>query len=260
MKAHCHFEDRIPFNLAPQNFAITARNTGIFDKIPNQEILQQLTLRQVLQQEKSILELLKRNSIRNQLVRSNSIDLKNIQEEQQRLINFLINQQRLNNNGRVNSLDESLFLNSELPEQSSFSSVEDKSHSVPLQIGKIFRVENRKNVLPISKQQYLIAPPRSDKFNSLQISPDKSFTFGENMINDVEPHPEASSENFELNKGDLMLFQQNGQQTADIYENEKIKVEDMSNSHGITIADDSIESSDLSNENIDDINNTTVSI
>uniref|UniRef100_A0A1I8BQ12 Uncharacterized protein n=1 Tax=Meloidogyne hapla TaxID=6305 RepID=A0A1I8BQ12_MELHA len=212
-------------NLGKIPGAIENRNTGIFGKITKEDLGQQLSLKQILEQEKSILELLERDSQHKQLLQSNRLDLKDVQERQQRIINLLISQQRGNNDDQIDSSIVNSGNNLYNPEEKTaaeetfLSTVEDLGES-----GKQFQVEKLIQI-PIVEQLSGKVSPREGQF--LQISP---YKLGKNLRNNVGPSfqvvqvADKSSEEVN-NKGALMLIQQNGQQTAEIYGNEEVNVQ-----------------------------------
>ncbi|CAK5094084.1 unnamed protein product [Meloidogyne enterolobii] len=196
------------------------RNTGIFGKTTNEALSQQLSLKQILEQEKIILELLERDSQRKQLLRSNRLDLKDLQEKQQRILNLLIQQQQNNDDQLDSSIGTSgkgFYNPDETPTADQFilSSAEDFGSKKPFQGGKI---QN-----PISDQPSGRVSPREDQLQLLQISP---YILGKNLLNNVGSTfqvlkvPGNVIKSLE-DKDALMLIQQNGQQTAEIYGNEE---------------------------------------
>uniref|UniRef100_A0A914LKL2 Uncharacterized protein n=2 Tax=Meloidogyne incognita TaxID=6306 RepID=A0A914LKL2_MELIC len=215
-------------NLGKFQVTTENRNTGTFGKTTNEALSQQLTLKQILEQEKIILELLERDSQRKQLLRNNRLDLKDLQEKQQRILNLLIQQQQ-NNDDQIDSSigtsAKSFYNPDEIPtaDQLILSSAEDFGSKKPFQGGKI---QN-----PISDQPSGRVSPREDQLQLLQISP---YILGKNLLNNVGSTfrvlkvPGNVIKSLE-DKDALMLIQQNGQQTAEIYGNEETDVEQKMN-------------------------------
>uniref|UniRef100_A0A915N7Z1 Uncharacterized protein n=1 Tax=Meloidogyne javanica TaxID=6303 RepID=A0A915N7Z1_MELJA len=208
--------------------ATESRNIGIFGKTTNEALSQQFSLKQILEQEKIILELLERDSQRKQLLRSNRLDLKDLQEKQQRILNLLIQQQQNNDDQidpSIGTSGKSFYNPDETPtaEQFILSSAEDFGFKKPFQGGKI---QN-----PTSEQPVGRVSPREDQLQLLQISP---YILGKNLLNNVGSTfqvlkvPGNVIKSLE-DKDALMLIQQNGQQTAEIYGNEETDVEQKMN-------------------------------